>query len=38
MPNLGRYAALAIPPEHRDQIMNTITRYDVLAVVDEEMT
>jgi hypothetical protein len=38
MPNLGRYAALAIPPEHRDQIMNTITRYDVLAAVDEEMT
>jgi hypothetical protein len=38
MPNLGRYAALAIPPESRDQMMNTINRYDVLAAVDEEMT
>jgi hypothetical protein len=37
MPDLGRYAALAIPPDHLEEVQNIVTRYDAqIGMVEDE--
>jgi hypothetical protein len=37
-PNLGRYAALAIPPDNLEEVQNIVTRYDAPAGMIEDET